>query len=588
MADSVLQEIKDRLNIAEVIGGYIQVKKAGSAFKALCPFHHEKTPSMQISPQKQIWHCFGCGEGGDVISFVQKYENLEFKEALRLLADRAGVQLPEFRPRNPEAENEKDTLFRINDFAARFYHQVLVSDLRGKDALKYLLERGLSLETINKWQVGFAPDDFHALEQALASKQVRQADMVKAGVSTKNERGQVYDRFRGRITFPIFDLSNRCLGFSARILKDDGKSAKYVNSPETIIYNKSRVLFGLNFAKNVARQKEEIVVVEGQMDCISAHQAGIANVVASSGTALTESQLDLLSRFTRHLKFCFDADAAGLKATRRAIEMYLGKDFVVKIVDLKGAKDPDELLKAGPDKFLSLVAQAPLFMDYYLAKAFENYQEKSVEQKKEAARDVLPLIKALTDAVEQDHYVRVLAEKLGASEKAVRQSLAAVKSPGQPSPATKIAKKSELHGQVTRNGLEKESFGGILSYPDFARQAREKLNLEDFENPEIRQALEFFFNSAEGFPDKSLSVAKEALFMVESLVENAQGNHEAVEKQLFKSLAMLKVTVIKQLLGKLQQDLKFAENAVDKPQIAKIQEQILLLTNSRMEFESNF
>lgn len=588
MADSVLQEIKDRLNIAEVIGGYIQVKKAGSAFKALCPFHHEKTPSMQISPQKQIWHCFGCGEGGDVISFVQKYENLEFKEALRLLADRAGVRLPEFRPKNPEAENEKDTLFRINDFAARFYHQVLVSDLRGKDALKYLLGRGLSLETINKWQIGFAPDDFHALEQALATKQVRQADMVKAGVSTKNERGQVYDRFRGRITFPIFDLSNRCLGFSARILKDDGKSAKYVNSPETIIYNKSRVLFGLNFAKNVARQKEEVVVVEGQMDCISAHQAGIANVVASSGTALTEQQLDLLSRFTRHLKFCFDADAAGLKATRRAIEMYLGKDFVVKIVDLKGAKDPDELLKEGPERFLSLIGQAPLFMDYYLAKAFENYQEKSVEQKKEATRDVLPLIKALTDAVEQDHYVRVLAEKLGASEKAVRQSLSAVKSPGQPPPAAKTAKKPELHGQVTRNGLEKEAFGGILSYPDFARQAREKLGLEDFENPEIRQALEPFFKSTEGFPDKGQSVAKEALFMVESLVENAQGNHEAVEKQLFKSLAMLKVTVIKQLLKKLQQDLKFAENAFDKPQIAKIQEQILLLTNSRMEFESNF
>jgi len=588
MADSVLQEIKDRLNIAEVIGGYIQVKKAGSAFKALCPFHHEKTPSMQISPQKQIWHCFGCGEGGDVISFVQKYENLEFKEALRLLADRAGVQLPEYRPKNPEVENEKDTLFRINDFAARFYHQVLVSDVRGKEALNYLLKRGLTQETINKWQIGFAPDDFHPLEQALSSKQVRQADMVKAGVSTKNERGQVYDRFRGRITFPIFDLSNRALGFSARILKDDGKSAKYVNSPETIIYNKSRVLFGLNFAKAAVRQKEEIVVVEGQMDCISAHQAGIGNVVASSGTALTESQLDLLARFTRHLKFCFDADAAGLKATRRAIEMYLGKDFVVKIVDLKGAKDPDELLKDGPDKFLSLIVQAPLFLDYYLAKAFENYQEKSVEQKKEAARDVLPLIKALTDAVEQDHYVQMLAEKLGASEKAVRQSLAAIKPIGQAASPAKPAKKSELRGQVTRNGLEKEVLGGILSYPSFALQVREKLQLEDFENKEIRQALEAFFKSKTELPDKGLSVAKEAVFMVESLVENAQGNHEAVERQLFKSLSMLKVAVIKQQLKKLQQDLKFAESAADKPQIAKLQGQILSLTNSRMEFESIF
>jgi len=587
MSDLVLQDIKDRLNIAEVIGGYIQVKKAGAAFKALCPFHHEKTPSMQISPQKQIWHCFGCGEGGDVISFVQKYENLEFKEALRLLADRAGVQLPEYRPKNPEAENEKDTLFRINDFAARFYHQVLVSDPRGKEAMEYLQKRGLSLETIKQWQIGFAPDDFHSLEHALSSKQVRQTDMVKAGVSTKNERGQVYDRFRGRITFPIFDLSNRCLGFSARILKDDGKSAKYVNSPETLIYNKSRVLFGLNFGKNTARQKEEVVIVEGQMDCISAHQAGITNVVASSGTALTEQQLDLLSRFTRHLKFCFDSDAAGLKATRRAIEMYLGKDFVVKIVDLKGAKDPDELLKAGPDRFLALVEEAPLFMDYYLAKAFENYQEKSVEQKKEVARDVLPLIKALTDAVEQDHYIQKLAQKLGASEKAVRQSLAAIKTAS--AHASKGAeRKPEVKSHITRTGMEKEVFGGILVYSDFAAEAHKKLELQDFENTEIRQALQSFFADKKAQLERQSSVAKEAVFMVESLIENTENNTEAVERQLFKSLAMLKVATIKQQLMRLQQELKFAESANNKEQISKIQSQILDLTHLRMEFESKF
>ena len=587
MADSVLQDIKDRLNIAEVIGGYIQVRKAGAAFKALCPFHHEKTPSMQISPQKQIWHCFGCGEGGDVISFVQKYENLEFREALKLLADRAGVQLPDYRPQNQEQENEKDVLFRINDFAARFYHQILTSDARGKEALEYLSKRGLSKETINKWQIGFAPDDFHSLEQALASKKVRLSDMVKAGVSTKNERGQVYDRFRGRITFPIFDLSNRCLGFSARILKDDGKSAKYVNSPETLIYNKGRILFGLNFAKAAARRSEEIVVVEGQMDCISAHQAGIANVVASSGTALTEAQLDLLARFTRNLKFCFDADAAGLKATRRAIETYLGREFTVRIVDLKGAKDPDELLKQGAEKFSELVKEAPLFLDYYLAKALENYEAKSVEQKKEVVRDILPLVKALTDPVEQDHYVQELAKKLGASEKAVRQSLMALKAPSAGPAVRQPSKQAAPKLQVTRSGLEKEVFRGLLTYSDFAAIVKAKSVPEEFENPEIRQALGEFFKAGANGIDKSLSIAKEALFMVESLVENTQNNTEAVERQLFKSFALWKVAVIRQRLLRLQQDLKFAENSRDKQKVSELQTKILELTHLRMEFEAN-
>ena len=308
-------------------------------------------------------------------------------------------------------------------------------------------------------------------------------------------------------------------------------------------------------------------------------------MVASSGTALTEQQLNLLSRFTRHLKFCFDADAAGLKATRRAIEMYLGKDFVVKIVDLKGAKDPDELLKEGPEKFLTLIGEAPLFLDYYLAKAFENYQEKSVEQKKEAARDVLPLIKSLTDAVEQDHYIQMLAQKLGASEKAVRQSLAAIKTIATTAPKPAL-KKAEIKGQITRTGLEKEVFGGILAYSDFAAEARKKMALSDFENSDIHQALASFFASEKSELDRQSSVAKEAVFMVESLVENTQNNTEAVERQLFKSLAMLKVATIKQQLLRLQQELKFAEGAGNKQQVAEIQNKILNLTHLRMEFES--
>jgi DNA primase len=583
MADSTIQEIKDRLNIAEVIGGYIQVKKAGSAFKALCPFHHEKTPSMQISPQKQIWHCFGCGEGGDVLSFVQKYENLEFKETLRLLADRAGVQLPNFKPEDRQKENEKDILYRINDFASRFYHEVLFNDKKGIEALEYLKKRALTAETIKQWRIGYAPEDFHSLEMALGKKGVNNKDAINAGVLIKNDRGQIYDRFRGRITFPIFDLQNRVLGFSARILPklDDGKTGKYINSPQTLIYDKSKVLFGLNFAKLGLRKTGECLIVEGQMDCISAHQSGIDNAVASSGTALTENQLDILSRFTKNLKFCFDADVAGLIATRRAIDAYLGRDFLVKVVNLGGAKDPDELIRENKEAFLKLVENAPLFLDYYLDKAFLNFNAKSVEQKKNIAKDVLPLVKALIDPVEQDHYIRLIADKMNIQESAVRASLASIKANVHSKPLS-IQVKSKGKPGITLLGLEKEVLGGMIKFKEMKEMAEENFDAVDFENADILSEIKKVLS---GTSANNSTVAKEAVFMVESLIESMEGNSEAVLRQLFKSLYFLRVLSLKKQLLRLQAEIKFAEQQKEENRIKELNKEIFELTALRMEFE---
>lgn len=583
MSDTTIQEIKDRLNIAEVIGGYIQVKKAGSAFKALCPFHHEKTPSMQISPQKQIWHCFGCSEGGDVISFVQKFENLEFKEALKLLADRAGVQLPQFKPEDRQKENEKDILYRINDFASRYYHEILLNDKKGTEALEYLKNRGLTIETIKKWRIGYAPEDFHSLEQALGQKGVKNFDAVRAGVLAKNERGQIYDRFRGRITFPIFDIQNRVLGFSARILPklDDGKTGKYINSPQSLIYDKSRVLFGLNFAKNGIRKSGECLIVEGQMDSISAHQSGIENTVASSGTALTEGQLDTISRFTKNLKLCFDADAAGLSATRRAIDAYLGREFLVKVVDLGGAKDPDELIRENRQAFLKLVEEAPLFLDYYLEKAFSSFNAKSVEQKKIIAKDVLPLVKALVDPVEQDHYIRLIAEKMNTQESAIRASLSSIKTNfrniKQP-----IQEKTKGKTGITLLGLEKEVLGGMIKFEDIKKLVGENFEASDFENTETLSEIQGLLN---GTLYGESTVAKESVFMVESLLESSEGNGEAVLRQLFKSFYFLRVLGLKKKLLRLQAEMKFSEAQNDKNKIKELGQTISGLTALRMEFE---
>lgn len=579
MADQILQEIKDRLNIADVIGGYITLKKAGVNFKAPCPFHHEKTPSLIVSPQKQIWHCFGCGEGGDVFGFVIKYENLEFRDALKLLADKAGVKLPSYRPENKHEQDEKDLLLRINSFAAAFYHKVLNSQ-QGERAYVYLINRGLTKGTIERWQIGFAPDDFHSLERALLVKKVNQADMIKAGVSAKNERGQVYDRFRGRITFPIFNYFGEVVGFSARILTDDGKSAKYVNSPETPIYNKSRTLFGLNFAKDSIRKKDEAVLVEGQMDCIAAHQAGFENTVAVSGTALTEVGLAQLGRLTKNLKFCFDADQAGKTASRRAGEMALPQGFKLKVIKLQAAKDPDELIKKSPGLWERAVKEAVWFLDYYIDLAQTSFAPDSVEQKHFLSAQVLPFLGFIQDPLEQDHYIRKMSTKFSISEKIIRDNIK--KSVG------KQISESAVNSPLTHNGLllQKEVLGGLLFSNDFILEAKSQLEMNDFEDPEIRQIVELILHRSGSTNEVNVAtLAKEASFMVESQLEELEGDTEKLKKSLLKSLALLKVNSFKRQQISLQNQVKTAELAKDKAKVEKLSREFAEISKARLEFE---
>jgi len=581
MQDSSLQEIKDRLNVADVISGYITAKKAGVNFKAVCPFHNEKSPSLVISPQKQIWHCFGCGEGGDIFGFVMRYENVDFKEALKILAQKAGVKLPEYKPQNPEQQNEKDLLFRINDFAARFYHEILIKGKVASAALNYLKGRGLSEGTIKKWFIGYAPEDFHALEQALGQKKVSIHDLVKAGVSVKNERGQIYDRFRGRVTFPIYNLQGEAVGFSARILADDGKSAKYVNSPETTVYNKSKILFGLNFAKNAIRKLDEAVIVEGQMDCIAAHQAGFENVVASSGTALTLEQLLMLSRLTKNLKFCFDGDTAGQAASRRAGELALKQGFRLKIIALEKVKDPDDLIKKSPGLWEKAVSEAKWFLDWQMEFAEKSFPSDMVEQKHFLTQAVLPLLAYVSDPLEQDHYIRRMVQKFGISERTVRDYIklhAAGKAPTdeRSSNIATVASGPSL--------LEKEILGGVLLYPNLLENFRTILTAEDMSSPEIIEALRL---TLEGHIEqvKTLPVAKEAIFMLESQVETQEGGEDISKRRIEKSLARVKLNVIKRQQEQLSAELRKAENDGNKELLKELTRKFAEITNLRIKFE---
>lgn len=580
MNDPILQEIKDRLNVADIIAGYIPIKKAGVNFKAPCPFHHEKTPSLIISPQKQIWHCFGCGEGGDVFGFVMKYENLEFKEALRILADKAGVKLPVYRPENKPLEDEKELLLRINDFAARYYNQILTKDTRGKAALEYLKNRGLNEATITKWQIGFAPDDFHALERALASKKVSIADSIKAGVSAKNERGQMYDRFRGRITFPIYNYFGDTVGFSARLLDDNQQAAKYVNSPETAIYQKSKILFGLNFAKDSIRKSDEAVIVEGQMDCIQAHQSDFKNVVASSGTALTEQQLQQLGRLTKNLKFCFDADSAGQTAARRAGETALRMGFRIKLIILKNVKDPDELIKKSPGLWAKAVSEAIWFLDFYIEKAENSFSPGSVEQKHYLSQEVLPFLGNIGDPLEQDHYVHKISTKFLISEKVLRDEIKKQK-PGT-APAAETLQPAGQSGLL----MQKEVLGGLLLFPDFLAAIKDKILPDDFENSEIRGLIAgLTATEADQAVVKESVLAKEGLFMVESQLDELGGEANRLKRVLEKSFALLKVNAIKRQQQVLQNQIKAAELANNKALVNELNQKFAEILAQRAEFE---
>ena len=492
------------------------------------------------------------------------------------MADKAGVKLPVYGTGTQVDQDEKELLLRINNFAARYYHEILIKDGRGKQALEYLKSRGLNEATIKQWQIGFAPDDYHALEKALLAKKVSLDDSIKAGVMAKNERGQTYDRFRGRITFPIYNYFGETVGFSARILNDDGKSAKYVNSPETIIYNKSKTLFGLNFAKETIRKKDEAVIVEGQMDCIQAHQAGFNNTVASSGTALTEAGLMQLARLTKNLKFCFDSDSAGQAASRRAGEAAMKQGFSLKLIILKAVKDPDELIKKSPGLWEKAVSEAIWFLDYYIGLAEINYAPGSVEQKLYLSKEVVPFLQYVQDPLEQDHYIHKLSSKFLISESVIRQQIKKQNAPAVTAAPTNTAQGSLL--------LQKEILGGLLVLPDFASEVKVKIEKQDFEDSAIAQIIELWLNAnPEAGHD---AVAKEAVFMVESQLEDMQGDAEKLKKSLDKSFALFKLSALKRTQQNLQAQIKAAEVKGDKAALEELNKKFIFTTSLRAEFEN--
>lgn len=600
MADNTLQEIKDRLDVVEIISSYIPTKKSGANYKATCPFHNEKTASLMISPQKQIWHCFGCGEGGDIFGFVMRYENLEFREALQQLAQKAGVQLPE-RTAGAHADKKvAEDLVRINNFTAKFYQKQLESEV-AKEARGYLEQRGLNAQTITSWGIGFAPNSFDSLIRALQAKQVTSQAALTAGVVAKNDRGNIYDRFRNRITFPIKNFFGDVVGFTARVLPSgDEKTGKYINSPETPIYNKSKILFGLFAAKTAIRKADEAVVVEGQMDCITAHQAGFDNTVATSGTAMTQDHLRLLGRLTKNLKFCFDADGAGMQALRRAGELAMTMGFRIKVVRLpKEAKDPDELIRNNPGLWRKAVADSVWFIDFYIDAAEQRFAFGSLEQKQNLTEEVMPLLRYVANPLEQGHYLRLISERFAVTENELRAALKPVPTgvgneiAGAPAVSGNQANRHDLPVKPTlvtqENIQEKEIFGGLRLYPEFRQFVAAEGLPTEYISPPMQKAI----NAAllnESLPLEAQTpamdaLAKEAEFMVESNLEKLENNELALMRELKKSFYLFKKAGINKQLQDATTAIKKAESLHDNSAVKQHTELFAELSAQRYALE---
>ncbi len=440
MLNSPIEDIKARLDIVEVIGSYIKLQKAGASYRALCPFHSEKSPSFFVSPARQIWHCFGgCSDGGDVFKFVMKIEGVEFGDALRLLAQRAGVELKPLTRESAGWRTERQRLYEICELAAKFFEKQLDGSSTGKDAKKYLLGRGISEENIRKWRLGWAPDTWQGLSDFLVSKGYKNEEIVKAGLAIRKEEVsniqypisniQSYDRFRGRIIFPIFDLNSQTVGFSGRIFQNqkDEEVAKYLNTPNTLLYDKSRLLYGLDKAKLEIRKKDFCILVEGNIDVIMAHQAGSENTVATCGTALTNEQLKILKRYSNNLLAAFDMDIAGEAATKRGIDLAQLLGFNIKIVRLLSGKDPADIILVNKKGWEDGLKTAKSILDFYFEIAFRDADPKTAEGKKKISRILVPALKRIPDKIEQSHWIQEMAKRLGARENDVREELRKVK-----------------------------------------------------------------------------------------------------------------------------------------------------------------
>ncbi|MBI5414431.1 DNA primase [Candidatus Peregrinibacteria bacterium] len=408
-----IQDIKSRLSIVDVVEKYVPLKKAGRNLKGLCPFHNDHAPSLLVSPEKGLAWCFACQNGGDMFAFVEKIEHVDFSEALKILANMAGIQLTSYSTKKSESPDQKIRMLSLLEETQNFFRENYQKNVRVQEEVA---KRNISEAVLTKFGIGYAKDDFHALEKYLLSKNYSHKEMLEVGVVSQKDDtpGEVYDRFRKRITFPIFDLHGSLVGFGGRIFEKG--DPKYLNSPETELYKKSSLLYGMNFAREAIKKTDFCLVVEGYYDVIACHNAGIENTVAVSGVALSEEHVKIIHRFTKNIVFAFDADSAGVAATKRGIQTAIQGGSHIFILEIPDGKDPDEALRNAPEKFISALGQRKPVMEYLFEKNFEGKNTENVEDQKNILEEFFSFIVLFPSEIEKNFYLKRLAERLQTSE----------------------------------------------------------------------------------------------------------------------------------------------------------------------------
>lgn len=486
MSDSQIERVKQGNDIVSIIGERVTLKRAGRNFRGLCPFHGEKTPSFFVSPEMQLYKCFGCGAGGDVLAFMQAYEGMTFPEALEYLARKAGVTL--VRVYRNDADKRKERLLEIMHLTGELYHFLLTKHGVGKAAREYLQKRGIVAQTINDYHLGYAPDSWQTLQGYLVGKKgYKTEEIIAAGLLVKNPNGRTYDRFRGRIMFPQYTANGKIVGFAGRLLAQV-KEAKYINSPETEVYHKGEMLYGLAQARGAIRKANAVVVVEGEFDALSSVQAHVPETVAIKGSAFTKEQAILIKRLAATAILALDADAAGQEAILRAITVAEPMGMTLKVVEVVGGKDPDEVAQHNPLTWRKMVGGAISVYQFYLDLALRRFDAKTGLGQKEITKMTLPIFNKIENKVEQLFYVRKLAEALKVPERVIEEEMAKLKA-GQKNEAETTDQRERQQKLTRREKLERYVIGVGLHVLDTMNVYWEEVNEAWFEESYLKQAV---------------------------------------------------------------------------------------------------
>jgi DNA primase len=601
----IIEEVRRRSDIVDVISEYLPLKGSGGNYKALCPFHSEKTPSFTVTRQKQIFHCFGCGVGGNVFHFIMKYEHVGFPEAVAYLAQRFGVPLPKGRSRaaTSAADTHKEQLYRLNEMAAEYYHQTLLSTAQGEKARAYLKQRGIDARSVELFKLGYAPASWdgllrHGAERGFPPQALAEVGLVKA----RDEGYGFYDRFRDRLMFPIYNAMGRAVALGGRLLENLPEAPKYLNSPETAIYKKGKLLYGLHLAKQAIRRAGQVLIVEGYLDLISLFQAGIENVVATLGTALTRSHVQVLKAYANEAVLVFDGDNAGRSAALRGKEYFLQEhvryflpgahlsslqgalegDLHAKVVLLPAGHDPDTFVqREGRDALLQRVRQAQPFMEFVFEAEAEGYDLSSVQGKLAYVRKLLPLVTTMTNQVERTEYLSELVKRTGIAPAALADELHRLKQ------GPKATENDAVAHYFPSLGPERLLVQLLLIHRAWIPYARSQLPADCLQEPRLRTVLQALYRLASERGDVDIATLLESLQdercrdLVARLVLESIGD-EAVQQQIDDCLVALQRRQIEAQLKSLKEDMHEAEQRSDMVRLAHLQQQFAQLRRTMM------